>query len=173
MLAAAAVLTAIGCRDQRPCNESTVMLNITLAGRALGAEEIFVQVSVDGSAVPTMPVMRPAGQNKGSIEVVLGSRYKIGGQLAMVVSARQASGVLAEARIMETLAPGCTVRDVMLGETPDASDVGDARDGRDGAIDTRDGGPPDLPPDGPLPIDVPPDLPIDLPPDCRPICRPT
>ena len=185
LLAVAATVISLGCRDQRPCNEKTLMLNITLAGQAaLDADKISIQASVDG--VPVMvgpPIMRPAGQNQGSIEVRLGNRYRPEAQFTVVATAMRASAVLAETRMDGTLAPGCMVLDnLRLGEE---SDAGDARDASDARTDGRDTGsqsdgsidvplPIDMPPpiDMPMPIDMPlpVDLPIDLPPDMMNPC---
>jgi hypothetical protein len=187
LLALAATLISLGCRDQRPCNEKTVMLNIKLAGEvARDADQIRVQASVDGVPVTVgEPLARPAGQNQGSIEVRLGSHYRVTAEFTVVATALRAGAVLAEVRMNGKLQPGCMVLDLLtLGEEPDAGAGGDARDASDARTDGRDTGSPpdgsidvppiDMPPpvDMPMPIDMPlpVDLPVDLPPDMMNPC---
>ena len=172
VLAVAAALLG-GCRDQRPCNPNTVMLTITLRGAARTAARIEIQAGVAGTPAVSDGVIRPAGQDQGTVEVDLGGRYLSGAQLTVVATARSAAGgALATAQTVAMLDAGCTALGLTLGEVADA----DGRDGRDGGPDTRDAGPTDgplpvdMPPptDTPLPMDVPIDRPPDLPPDLPP-----
>ncbi len=183
--AALVISAAAGCRGERRCNEGTVLLTVTLAGKAGTADEIEIRPSVEGHFLAGGPVSRRAGETSGTIEVVLGDRYQTDAVVTIVVIARANGMVLAEGQVVERLEAVCSRLSITLGLTADGG-PGDAAPAFDAGTPPADtmmpvpDAPPgadlapvtDAPPSDAITPDLPPDRAPDVAPDLAPDTAP-
>ena len=91
-------LLALGCRDQRPCNENTVMLTITLVGQARWTPTRSASrpawTACRGDGLPVTPARR--ARTRGPSRWRWAAATRSGAQLTVVATALRAGAVLAD-----------------------------------------------------------------------------
>ena len=140
-----AALLAIGCNNERPCRDDTLLVTVSFDPVASACDRFDVAVSVAQSPAPVVTLQHSPGTTKGTFEVDFPHGYPVGQSVTVSLKARLGYALLETTSASVSLSPTCTAWSIAFGA---ASDLG----APDGALDMN---PPDLS-GGPAPRPVAP-----------------
>jgi hypothetical protein len=102
-------LTAIagGCTVNDPCADGTVLVSLTLDGAAAQADELLIDVALDGAAPHESSLAHAPGSASGNVVVQFPSGYPSGHSVAVGVVARASGVVVGEASVSSVLSASC------------------------------------------------------------------
>jgi hypothetical protein len=142
---ALATLVAVSCSPVVDrCQSGTLLVSVTLAGSAAGADQLVVDIALDGGAAHESTLAHTPGVAAGNVVVQFPSGYPRGHHVDVTVTASSGGVVLGSADAIATLADACAVAPLTVADNggggDDLSVAGDLGGGGDLA------GPPDLTP---------------------------
>jgi hypothetical protein len=103
------LLLLAGCEHVRPCRDLTLLLSVTFGAAVADADQIEIDVSVDGSAPKMNPFAHVPGETTGTIEIDFPSGYPEGHSVAITGTATLAGTAHGSGSATVVLPPSCTV----------------------------------------------------------------
>jgi hypothetical protein len=113
---AATLLALSGCGGTKACTSKTMLLTVTLGSLAASADNLEVEVLVDGETSHHTSIARAAGTTTGTIEISFPSGYPTGKSVTVTVTAAAAGNTLATGTITKTMAADCTTASLTVNE---------------------------------------------------------
>ena len=108
VIAATALAAALaGCTVHEPCADGTVLVALTLADGAAQADELVVDVALDGGAPRETSLAHAPGSAAGNVVVQFPSGYPHGHTVTVGVTARAAGAELGRGSVAVALSAGC------------------------------------------------------------------
>jgi len=114
LILAVLVLSASACNNARPCKANTLFVNLSFGDVAQPADQVDLEILVNGSVDKTLTVSRAPGRAAGSVEVDFAGGYPAGKPATLVATARAGGTPLASQTATVMLAQGCTALTVEL-----------------------------------------------------------
>jgi len=119
-----ATLVAVSCSPLTDrCKNGTLLVSVTLSGTTAGADELVVDIAVDGDAPHESTLAHAPGATAGNVVVQFPSGYPRGHRVDVTVTASSGGVVLGSASAVATLADSCAVAPLTVGEGGGGDDL--------------------------------------------------
>ena len=117
LAALAAIAAGVRCDGgTRPCKQGTLFVTVTFSGTTRSADQLSVDVIVDGGAPKTNVRDRAAGEAEGTLEIEFPNGYPVGSRVQVRVTALlNGSAIGTGMATVAVLPAGCTALAVVLG----------------------------------------------------------
>jgi hypothetical protein len=109
-------LFVTGCDDHTGCQPNTLLVDVQLAGDAVGADTLLVDVSIGNAAPVRTRLAHAAGAANGRVEVEFPSGYPVGQSVTVTLTAQTSGRVVGQSLAIALLGPTCDSTSISIGE---------------------------------------------------------
>jgi hypothetical protein len=124
VLALAALAAAVACAPiTDKCQANTLLVTVTLAGATVSADQLVVDVALDGGAAHESTLSHTPGQAAGNVVVQFPAGYPRGHRVDVTVTASAGGAVLGSGGAGTTLGGGCAVAPLTVDDNGGGADL--------------------------------------------------
>jgi hypothetical protein len=126
---AIALTLLLGCTKVRPCKNGTALLTVNYEGDATSADQLRLDISVNGGAAETTTLNHSSGASTGTVEVDFSGSYPTGATMDIVATALSNGNVVGMTTDSVAVVAGCTNAQLTIGGTGQEADMAGGSDG--------------------------------------------